>query len=101
MSDYDYITIEPTNHVMFHGFSVYGHGTYDANSVLAGQHRRVFLDSFKTREEAIAAWPLAENINHSTRSLEADGRRGDLAELSGLPETPPDWFDPLDAGEEW
>lgn len=41
-------------------YGVYEYGTYPNSSVLAGQVRRVFLDSFDTLEAAIAAYPGAE-----------------------------------------
>lgn len=82
------LTIEPligeTNE-----WAVYSHGEYEEWSVLAGQPRRVFLDSFPSVEEAIAKYPLAQVLNYSTKVQHY------------MPDTPPDWFDPLDAGEEW
>lgn len=90
---FDSITIEPS----VHGgkpYAVYGHGEYEEWSVLAGQPRRVFLNSFDTVEEALAwvktsEYGEAEVIEHSTKT--------DV----NLPKTPPEWFDPLDAGESW
>lgn len=40
-------------------YGVYQYGKYPRSSVLAGQTRRVFLNSFKTLEEAQAAFPKA------------------------------------------
>lgn len=40
-------------------YGVYGYGTYERSSVLAGQQKRVFLDSFDTLAEAKAAYPKA------------------------------------------
>jgi len=40
-------------------FTVKGYGTYARHSVLAGQVRIVFIDSFDTFEEAKAAFPEA------------------------------------------
>jgi hypothetical protein len=40
-------------------FVVKGHGTYARHSVLAGQTKIVFLDSFDTYDEAKAAFPQA------------------------------------------
>lgn len=40
-------------------YGVYEYSTYERSSVLAGQQRRVFLDSFKTLEEAKAKYPGA------------------------------------------
>lgn len=41
-------------------FGVYAYDRYPRSSVLAGQTRRVFLDSFETEAEARAAYPDAE-----------------------------------------
>jgi len=41
-------------------FGVYEYGRYGRGSVLAGQQKRTFLDSFPTLEEARAAYPKAE-----------------------------------------
>jgi len=99
MSDYDYYTIEPYADPFGGpgGVAVYGHGTYPDSSVLAGQSRRAFLDSFPTVEEARAEWPHADVLDHSSKVW----RGSSLVEISGLPECPPDWFDPADAGETW
>lgn len=93
MSDgLDRKTIEPGNSCG--GYSVYGHGTYQRSSVLAGRPKRVFLDNFRTVEEAQAAYPDAEVIDGSSR---VEGyNAGDL-----LPQSPPSWFDPTYAGEVW
>jgi len=40
-------------------YGVYKYGVYPRSSVLAGQTRRVFLDSFATLEEAQAEYPDA------------------------------------------
>jgi len=98
MSNFDYMTIEPRfidgEQV---GYAVYGHGTYKHSSVLAGQARRSFQDAFDSVEEALQEYPEAEVRGGSTKV-----RYGTtLAQLSGLPETPPSWFDPMDAGETW
>lgn len=71
-------------------YGVYTYDEYPARSVLAGQPRRTFLDSFDTLDEARAAYPGA----------------GWYGEGSGyayrpIPESPPDWFDPEAAGESW
>jgi hypothetical protein len=44
-------------------YGVYEYGVYPRGSVLAGQERRVFLDSFETLEEARADYPHAELSN--------------------------------------
>lgn len=41
-------------------YGVYEYGTYPRSSVLAGQQRRRWLDSFETLAEAKAAFPEAE-----------------------------------------
>jgi hypothetical protein len=41
-------------------WTVYQHGTYPRSSVLAGQHRRQFLDEFDSEEAARAAYPDAQ-----------------------------------------
>jgi hypothetical protein len=46
-------------------YGVYRYDTYPRSSVLAGQERRVFLDSFNTLEEAQAAYPGVPFINNS------------------------------------
>lgn len=40
--------------------AVYRYGTYPRSSVLAGQSRREFIDTFETLAEARAAYPGAE-----------------------------------------
>lgn len=57
MRKYDYITYE-----WRHDDSIVVHGwdEYPANSVLAGQARKSFIDSFETEEEVNEAFPDAE-----------------------------------------
>lgn len=43
-------------------YGVYEYGVYPRSSVLAGSTRRVFLDSFKTLDEARRAFPGAEEL---------------------------------------
>lgn len=54
-------------------YGVYAYDTYPRDSVLAGEERRTFLDSFETIEEARKAYPGAKetgcqfvrrNFNH-------------------------------------
>lgn len=40
-------------------YGVYKYDTYPRHSVLAGQQRRTFLETFETLEEAQAAYPKA------------------------------------------
>lgn len=41
-------------------YTVYEHGVYGKSSVLAGQHKRVWMDDFNTLEEAKSAYPQAK-----------------------------------------
>jgi hypothetical protein len=52
----DYYTIEPDG---YGEVSVYGWGEYERSSVLAGQQRKSFMDSFATAAEALVAYPDA------------------------------------------
>ena len=70
-------------------YGVYKYGIYPSHSVLAGQESRTFLNDFETLEEAQTAYPEAEV---------ADGSR---YQKVFIPQTPPDWFEPVDAGERW
>ena len=85
ISKYDWLSIEPHRD----GWAVYGHGTFEPTSVLAGQPSRTFLDSFDSVNEAEEKYPDAEVVRGSTR-----------VECT-LPATPPSWFDPAAAGERW
>ena len=91
------ITIEPASTCYGGEFNAYGHDTYPRSSVLAGQPRRVWL-SGGSLEELRAAYPNASVIEGTTRRYSEDAS---LEEISGLPENPPSWFDPLAAGEAW
>ncbi len=94
MAKYHRITIEPKGD----DFAAYGHGTYARWSVLAGQPKRVFLA--RGSVEALRAdYPHADVLDCSTKPFHGFG--ASLADLSGLPATPPAWFDPADAGESW
>lgn len=91
-SKFDRKTIEPDHERG--GFDVYGHGTYEESSVLAGRPKRAFLDHFDTAEETRAEHPEAEDIGGSSR---IEGyNAGDT-----MPQSPPSWFDPMAAGEAW
>ena len=88
---FDRHTIEPDH--QNGGFSVYGHGTYERSSVLAGRPKRCYLEGFDTEAEAVAKYPDADCVGSS----KVDGyNSGDL-----MPQSPPSWFDPMDAGEAW
>jgi hypothetical protein len=93
MEDFDWYTIEE-NHEFPGEYLVYGHGTYEASSVLAGQYRRCFIDSYPTLEAAQEKYPDAE-VSGSTKYIADTCARS----FENSPE--PDWFDPGDAGEEW
>lgn len=69
-------------------YGVYKYDEYPESSVLAGQERRTFLDSFSTLAEAKAAYPDATESANGYREIV-------------IPETPPEWFDPANAGETW
>ena len=85
--DYTVITANPHPHLNPQPIAVYGIGTYERSSVLAGQTMRVFLDSFDSIEDARAAFP--------------DADEGGLPPRAEVPRNPPPDFDPLDAGEVW
>jgi hypothetical protein len=70
-------------------YGVYEYGIYPESSVLAGQERRSFIDSFPTLAEAQSAYPDAEWQDGS-------GYREIV-----IPHEPPEWFDPGNAGETW
>ena len=60
MSDNDYYTIEP-DRSGYGGmpFNVYGWGTWEQGSLLAGQQRKTYIDGFMTLEEAQEEYPDA------------------------------------------
>lgn len=70
-------------------YGVYKYDVWPGHSVLAGQERRTYIKEFHSLEEAKAEFPDAEVVDHSCFKPMA---------MSSLA---PDWFDPLDAGEEW
>lgn len=82
-------SLEP--HPDFDELALYKHDEYGRGSVLEGQERRTFMGTFVDVEAAQEAFPDAE-IEVSEGSTKRD---------LVLPDTPPSWFDPLDAGEEW
>ncbi len=90
-----YLAIEyPMHGATYHHddqYGVYEYGVYPDSSVLAGQERRSFIDSFPTLAEAKAAYPNAE--------YQGEGASG-YREIY-IPETPPYWFDASIAGERW
>jgi hypothetical protein len=70
-------------------YGVYEYDEFPPSSVLAGQTRRRFLASFSKLEDAQKAYPDAEWIN------------GSAYEPVYLPDEPPEWFNPANAGESW
>ena len=101
MPNIDSYTIEPefARDGSSDGFWVWGHGEYEFWSVLSGQYARVRIAHFDTVAEAKSAYPQAEVLDHNTTPFRSGGES--LGELSGLPDCPPDWFDPANAGECW
>lgn len=75
-------------------WTVYVHGEYDYPSVLEGRTGRVFLDTYDTVEQAKASVPDGADCQVHEGSTKHFHN-------TELPDTPPDWFDPMDAGEEW
>jgi hypothetical protein len=71
-------------------YGVYSYDVFPEGSVLAGQERRRFVDSFPTLEEAQQNFPQA----HWTGG-------GSGYRAVPIPETPPAWFDPAAIGERW
>lgn len=90
LGPFEYIAIvaNPHQHPAADPIAVYGIGRYERSSVLAGQPRRVFLDSFDTVDEAKRAYPKATD-------------NAGLPPRASVPLNPPPGFDPLDAGERW
>lgn len=88
---FDYYTISHSRHG--DGFDVFGWGTYERSSVLAGQPRKVFLDAFMTLEAAKVEFPTA---TMSSRWMEP---QVSLAHLPGADDFvrggayPDDWDD--------
>jgi hypothetical protein len=71
-------------------YGVYSYGTFPRGSVLEGQERRSFVRSFPTLAEAREAYPAAR----------WDGGGCGYRKIV-IPQTPPEWFDPANAGESW
>ena len=66
MEQFKYYTI---NYLAEYGescYGIYGWGVYPRTSVLAGQARKVFVESFDTIEAAQAAYPGANESNKWT-----------------------------------
>lgn len=105
MPKFDYVTIEPTCGATYNRpgeYAIYGYGTYEDWSVLAGQEKRSFIGGgYTTVDEA------REGVTAAiTEGRIPKGTAVDVSESTGyrpvtLPDTPPYWFDPAAAGEEW
>ena len=91
MPDLTIEPVEPRNNTRTAPVNkVIEHGVYESGSVLEGLPKRTYVDCYLTLEEAAAAHPTAEVLNHSTKE-----------QGNPLPEVAPDWFDPTYAGERW
>jgi hypothetical protein len=66
------------------------HGVYGEDSVLAGEDFRQLVQAYDTLEAAVLAHPEAEVLEYEW-----------VPAPVFMPDVAPDWFDPLDAGEEW
>ena len=60
--EFDYMYVRPANYGT--GFDVMGVGTHPESSVLAGQDRIVFMDSFETVEECEDKYPACKDSFH-------------------------------------
>ena len=60
-----YLTIELGRGATYESdeYTVYRHGEYPKYSVLAGQPKRTFVDSFETLAEAVEKYPDAEVLD--------------------------------------
>ena len=82
-------------------FSIYAHDRYPRSSVLAGRDRRAWIGSSDDKGELIEACKRAKVNVGLGGSTFVEPTGDSLGDLSGLPECPPSWFDPADAGEAW
>lgn len=82
--EFEYFTIERRDEDVV----VYGHGVYGRGSVLEGQARKAFIDSFPDVAAAQKAYPQASVGN--TPKLSADP--GPI---------PPQWYNEEDIDEPW
>lgn len=71
-------------------YGVYSYDTFPESSVLAGQERRSFIDSYESLEEAKRNHPEAEWHGEGTGFVDRP-----------IPMNPPEWFDHDNAGEYW
>ena len=73
---------------------LWGYGTYERSSVLAGQYKQARLECYKTIEEARAEWPTVPMREDGYCNLPS-------SMVTNVPNVPPAGFDPMDAGERW
>lgn len=90
MSSHSHIVEEETIEFVHNSWWHCQRGEYAECSVLAGQSFRQLCESFKTREEAIAAFPDAVVYDEGQVFIPPE-----------VPINPPPDFDPADAGEVW
>lgn len=76
-------------------FAVKGYGEYPESSVNFGMVRIATLRTFPNEKAARVAYPQLPDDGTEWGSKYSD------RELTRLPDNPPDWFDPNDAGEVW
>ena len=82
------------------GYWVEAVGEYGQSSVLAGQTFYQKTRHFDIVEEAVE-WAKEEFPRHDVEIL--DNNPSAMLKFAGsqMSDIPPDWFDPLDCGEEW
>lgn len=82
------------------GYWVESVGEYGNSSVLAGQTFYQKTRHFDTVEEAVE-WAKEEFPTLSVEVLEHSPGATQKFAGSQISDLPPNWFDPLDCGEEW
>jgi len=90
---FDYYTMSHDSR--YGGVNVYGWGTYEKSSVLAGQPKKVFIDAFETLEAAQAKYPDAALSNKWTEPQVS------LSHLPGEDDPVPGGMYPDDIDEGW
>lgn len=72
-------------------WNLYKHDVYERGSVLEGSPRRSLMGFYKTVADALEdnTDTKIEVLDHSTKIEHT------------MPDCPPSWFDPQDAGETW
>ena len=76
--------------------TLYFYGTYPESSVNAGMEKRVWVESFDSQDEADA---FVEEAIERGVAIDTSDSSGYVKQE--LPMSPPDWFDPSNAGENW